>query len=92
MAPPRDDNRPGQLRRGRRRGVLPVPSGTARCRLKVTERKFLDNPTGQTTAYQMQRHYVVITEPEKDYTFLATTTASGNRDFPFGNIKIPRRW
>jgi hypothetical protein len=64
------------------------PVGNRAVRVKVTERKFLDNPTGRTTAYQMQRHYVVITEPEKDYTFLATTTASGGRNFPFRKIRI----
>ncbi|MEH2562957.1 hypothetical protein [Bradyrhizobium sp. AZCC 2289] len=64
------------------------PVGNRAVRVKVTERKFLDNPTGPTTAYQMQRHYVVITEPEKDYTFLATTTASGGRNFPFKKIRI----
>ena len=64
------------------------PVGNRAVRVKVTERKFLDNPAGPTTAYQMQRHYVVITEPEKDYTFLATTTASGGRNFPFKKIRI----
>jgi hypothetical protein len=64
------------------------PVGNRAVRVKVTERKFLDDPTGRTTAYQMQRHYVVITEPEKDYTFLAATTASGGRDFPFRKIRI----
>jgi hypothetical protein len=54
----------------------------------VTERKFRENPAGRTTAYLMKRTYVVVTEPEKDYTYLETTTASGGRNFPFKKIRI----
>ena len=72
-----------------RKGFL-VPFGHRAVLFTVTERKFLNDPAGNATAYLLQRQYIVVKEPVKDYTFLATTvTAAGRgRNFPYQQVRI----
>ena len=53
--------------------------------VKVTERKFQQNPTGNTTAYLRQSFFLIVREPEKDYSFLAP---SDQRGLPYGKLRI----
>ena len=53
--------------------------------VKVTERKFQLSPSGNTTAYLRQRFFLIVREPEKDYSFLS---ADLQRGFPFQRLKI----
>jgi hypothetical protein len=65
-----------------------VPFGHRAVLIEITERKFLENPAGRTTAYLMKRQYIVVKEPEKDYGYLATATANQGRDFPYQRVRI----
>jgi hypothetical protein len=55
--------------------------------VKITERKFQPDAEGRTTAYLRQRFYILVREPEKDYTtgFLTDTQQRG---FPYQSLRI----
>lgn len=64
------------------------PFGHRAVLVVVTERKFLLNPAGNTTAYLIQREFIVVKEPEKDYGYLATTVPGQGRNFPYRKVRI----
>ena len=66
------------------------PFGHRAVLVVVTERKFLKNPAGNTTAYLIQREFIVVKEPEKDYGYLAGVPGQG-RNFPYRRSGS-RRW
>jgi hypothetical protein len=70
-----------------RQGFL-VPFGHRAVLITITERKFIENPAGNTTAYLMQREFIVVREPVKDYGYLKTAAHSGGRDFPYTQAHI----
>src|SRR6185437_2258665 len=47
--------------------------------VKVTERKFQEAPHGTTTAYLRQSFFLIVRQPEMEYSFLG---ASDQRHFP----------
>jgi hypothetical protein len=64
------------------------PFGHRAVLVTVTERKFLENPAGHTTAYLIQRQFIVVREPLKDYTFLQNFAIGGGRNFPYTQARI----
>jgi hypothetical protein len=62
-----------------------VAGGHRASLVKVTERKFQLNPSGNTTAYLRQRFFLVTREPLKDYSSLS---ADKQRGFPFRQLRI----
>ncbi len=61
------------------------PFGHRASLIKVTERKFFDNPDGDQTAYLRQRMYIVVRQPCKDYP--APGQPLAGITFPFAYVK-----
>lgn len=65
-----------------------VPFGHRAVLTIVTERKFIENPAGNTTAYLIQRQFIVVREPVKDYGYLKNFALGGGRNFPYTQVHI----
>jgi len=62
-----------------------LPGGHCASPVKVTERKFQLNASGNTTAYLRQHFFLVPREPLKNYGSLS---ADEQRSFPFRQLRI----
>ncbi len=56
--------------------------------VKVTERKFQLNPSGQTTAYLRQRFFLIVRQPEMDYSAANFLTPAQQRELPYKKLRI----
>jgi hypothetical protein len=65
-----------------------VPFGHRAVVTIITERKFIENPAGHTTAYLIQRQFIVVREPVKDYGYLKVFATGGGRNFPYTQVRI----
>ena len=62
------------------------PFGHAASFVKVTERKFGPQADGGRGAVLLQRYFIIVREPSKNYP--GTGQANSGRDFPFETIEI----
>ena len=66
-----------------------APFGHAASFITVSERRFHTGPanTGQV-AYLLQRDYIVVKEPEKDFDAVASAFPSGGREMPLKRVRL----
>ncbi|MBV9266765.1 MAG: hypothetical protein JO061_11405 [Acidobacteriaceae bacterium] len=67
------------------------PFGHRAVLVVITERKFIENPAGQTTAYLIQRQFIVVKQPIKQYGYLRKFAPGKGRNFPFTQVHITTR-
>ena len=63
-----------------------LPFGHRASLVKVTERKFIKNKSGGSTAYLFQRMYIIVRQPEKQYPEFGHN--HNGRKMPFKRITI----
>jgi hypothetical protein len=65
------------------------PFGHKAVKIKVSERKFHDSPSGKRVAYLRERFFIVVKQPVKDYGLgKAYREPHDGRAFPFRRVQI----
>src|SRR5262249_52896216 len=64
------------------------PLGHLATQVTITERKFVDTPTGLVGAYLRQRMFIKIKQPVRDYRGSAAAFPNKGRELPFTLIRF----